>query len=72
MRIKLDENLPYALSNLLEELSHDADSVVDEDMVGSGDEALWRAVQVAGVSSLRKIWAFQTPGGIRQEVTLVF
>ncbi len=48
MRIKLDENLPSALSNLLEEFGHDADTVVDEEMVGSGDEELWRAVQVAG------------------------
>jgi len=45
MRIKLDENLPVALSSRMRELGHDADTVAEERLVGSNDETLWRAAQ---------------------------
>ena len=45
MRIKLDENLPSALSAVLSTLGHDVDTVVDEGLGGHSDEAVWRAVQ---------------------------
>lgn len=47
MKIKLDENLPYALAVELRNLGHDVDTVADEGLLGSEDAFLWRAIQVA-------------------------
>lgn len=47
MRIKLDENLPPLLAARLVDLGHDVDTVADEELLGSEDEVLWKAVQAA-------------------------
>lgn len=47
MRVKLDENLPVALSPALTSLGHDVDTVFDEGLAGQPDEEVWRASQSA-------------------------
>lgn len=48
MRIKLDENLPISLADLLTEAGHDADTSTQENLTGVEDQELWRAAQAAG------------------------
>lgn len=48
MNIKLDENLPHQLVQLLTDLGHDVDTVRDEHMAGRDDDAVWAAAQTAG------------------------
>lgn len=48
MKIKLDENLPIRLADLLNGMGHDADTVLDESLVGYDDVSVWNAVQDAG------------------------
>jgi predicted nuclease of predicted toxin-antitoxin system len=48
MRIKLDENLPQTLAEVLNALGHDADSVNDEGLAGHPDGDVWRAAQEEG------------------------
>ena len=43
MRIKLDENLPAALIDVLSNLGHDVDSVQMEGLSGEPDEMIWEA-----------------------------
>lgn len=45
MRIKLDENLPASLIDVLADLGHDVDSVPMEVLSGQPDESVWRAAQ---------------------------
>ncbi len=45
MRVKVDEDLPKAVTKILRQHSHDAVSVVEQDMGGTKDPALWQAVQ---------------------------
>lgn len=45
MKIKLDENLPLRLVEILRELGHDVDTVPQEGLVGRCDESVWRATQ---------------------------
>ena len=45
MKIKLDENLPLRLANLLKELGHDVQTVHGERLTGHGDREIWEAVQ---------------------------
>jgi predicted nuclease of predicted toxin-antitoxin system len=45
MRIKLDENIPASLVNILAGLGHDADSVPEEGLGGFTDPDIWRAAQ---------------------------
>jgi len=45
MRIKADEDLPRAAVEMLRERGYEAVSVVDQEMGGYKDAALWRAVQ---------------------------
>ena len=47
MRIKLDENLPSELIQLLELLGHDVDSVPSENLTGQPDQSIWQAAQSA-------------------------
>jgi predicted nuclease of predicted toxin-antitoxin system len=47
VRIKLDENLPAILAELLTELGHDADTVPQEALAGKSDPEVWRAAQDA-------------------------
>lgn len=46
MKIKLDENLPHRLVAALVRHGHDVDTVLDEQLKGFPDEAVWRAVCV--------------------------
>jgi len=48
MKIKLDENLPSELVDVLSALGHDVDTVVEEDLSGRQDDAVWLAAQDAG------------------------
>jgi len=45
MRIKVDEDLPSEVVELLQASGHDAVSVIDQNMRGWKDDALWAAVQ---------------------------
>jgi predicted nuclease of predicted toxin-antitoxin system len=47
MRIKLDENLPSSLVEVLVRLGHDADSVPQEGLQGALDPDVWAAAQAA-------------------------
>lgn len=48
MNVKLDENLPHQLVELLTELGHDVDTVPDEQIVGRDDGVVWATAQAAG------------------------
>ena len=48
MRFKLDENLPTELLADLVGAGHDADTVFDEDLVGSPDENIMEACRAGG------------------------
>ncbi|MCX7007595.1 MAG: DUF5615 family PIN-like protein, partial [Kiritimatiellaeota bacterium] len=48
MRIKLDENLPSDLAEVLRLHGHDVDTVVTENLTGHPDETVWEAVGKAG------------------------
>jgi len=45
MRIKLDENLPRRLADLLREMGHDVHTTQDEGLLGHPDAAIWKAAQ---------------------------
>lgn len=45
MRIKLDENIPHRLADVLEQMGHDVDTVFDEGLKGKSDEEIWAAVR---------------------------
>lgn len=47
MRIKLDENLPAALTTDLSQLGHNVDSVFTESLKGRPDKEIWNAAQQA-------------------------
>jgi predicted nuclease of predicted toxin-antitoxin system len=48
VNIKLDENLPQQLVQLLTELGHSVDTVPDENIAGRDDGVVWAAAQAAG------------------------
>ena len=48
MKLKLDENLPDTLSNILTEMNHDVETVLSEKLKGKRDEDVWRAAQKEG------------------------
>jgi predicted nuclease of predicted toxin-antitoxin system len=48
MRIKLDENMPASLMELLVSLGHDTDTAVSEGLAGKDDDIIWYAAQKAG------------------------
>ena len=48
MKIKLDENLPHQLVQLLTDLGHDVDTVPAEHLAGRDDDVVWAAAQTAG------------------------
>lgn len=48
MKIKLDENLPRRLVQLLGDLGHDVDTVLDEGIGGRDDSVVWDLCQVQG------------------------
>jgi predicted nuclease of predicted toxin-antitoxin system len=45
MRIKLDENLPSSMADLLTRAGHDVDTSPQEDLIGADDQELWQAAQ---------------------------
>jgi predicted nuclease of predicted toxin-antitoxin system len=49
MRIKVDEDLPRALVELLREMGFEADRVIDQGMSGWEDVDLFRAIQPEGM-----------------------
>jgi predicted nuclease of predicted toxin-antitoxin system len=48
MLIKLDENLPAVLVDVLAQFGHDADTTPDEGLRGHEDQDIWEAVKRAG------------------------
>lgn len=48
MKIKLDENMPSSLVDLLQHLGHDVDTVLAEGLAGFDDDAVWNAAQEDG------------------------
>lgn len=48
MKIKLDENLPRRLVDVLAALGHDVDTVPDEQIAGRDDDVVWHAAQSTG------------------------
>jgi len=45
LRIKVDEDLPLAVAQLLRSAGYDAETVLEEGLGGWKDNALWRVVQ---------------------------
>jgi len=45
MRIKVDEDLPKAISQILRQHGYEAISVIEQKMGGTKDPALWQAIQ---------------------------
>lgn len=45
MKIKLDENLPFGLANVLKGLGHDVHTAYEEGLAGHSDEEIWGATQ---------------------------
>ncbi|MBF0415379.1 MAG: DUF5615 family PIN-like protein [Magnetococcales bacterium] len=48
MKIKLDENMPFRLTEWLRTLGHDADSVQEEGLAGASDAMIWERIQGEG------------------------
>lgn len=48
MKIKLDENLPFRLVRILDQLGHETDTVAQEALTGQDDTRLWEAAQRTG------------------------
>ena len=48
MKIKLDENMPTALAEILGAVGHDVDTVPQENLSGRPDSEIWQATQEAG------------------------
>lgn len=48
MKIKLDENIPIEVVNLLESYGHDVDTVFDEGLQGASDPNVWEAANKDG------------------------
>ena len=47
-RLKVDENLPDEIADLLRQYGHDAVTVADQGWEGLADNELWRGIQVEG------------------------
>ncbi|MCX6377605.1 MAG: DUF5615 family PIN-like protein [Armatimonadetes bacterium] len=45
MKIKLDENMPVSLADVLAALGHDVHTTQAEGLAGSDDDAVWQAAQ---------------------------
>ena len=43
--IKVDEDLPAEVANLLRDTGHDAVTVLEQEMTGTPDSDLWQAIQ---------------------------
>ena len=67
MNIKLDENLPHQLVQLLTDLGHDVDTVPDEHVAGRDDDVVWATAQTAGRFLVTQISISRTRGSMRPE-----
>ena len=47
MRIRLDENIPFRLADILNRMGHEVDSVQQEGLSGQNDELIWKTTQEA-------------------------
>lgn len=45
MKVKIDENLPQELAEVLTSLGHDAITTLDENLCGCSDDQIWNVVQ---------------------------
>lgn len=45
MKIKLDENIPARLADILTQLGHDTDTIYREGYAGSHDDQVWQITQ---------------------------
>ena len=45
MKIKLDENIPARLVNILSQFGHEIDTVPQEGLIGYNDNRVWEAAQ---------------------------
>ena len=45
LRVKVDEDLPFEVAELVRRAGHDVDTVVGEGMGGAKDAVLWQAAQ---------------------------
>lgn len=45
MRIKIDENLPLPIAQVLRSVGHDVHSVYDENLAGASDSTVWTEAQ---------------------------
>lgn len=48
MKIKLDENMPVTLAEILSAAGHNVDTVPQENLSGRPDSDVWQATQEAG------------------------
>ena len=48
MKIKLDENMPVGLADLLSDLDHDVHTTQSEGLTGRSDDDIWEAAQREG------------------------
>lgn len=62
VRIKVDEDLPPIIADLLRECGYEASTVVEQQMGGYKDAQLWKAIQL---EILTGTIAVATPRGIR-------
>lgn len=47
MEIRVDENMPRGLADVLADLGHDVDTVFDEEISGADDGVVWQTAQQA-------------------------
>jgi predicted nuclease of predicted toxin-antitoxin system len=47
MKMKLDENLPFRLVDILSQLGHETDTIPQEGLKGCNDTQIWEATQRA-------------------------
>jgi len=48
VKIKLDENLPASLAEMLRQAGHDTDTVPEEGLAGQPDPVVWKMTQQSG------------------------
>ena len=46
MRIKIDENIPARVANILRQFGHETDTVPQQGLTGQDDIRIWEAAQV--------------------------
>ncbi len=48
MRIKIDENIPARVANILRQFGHETDTVPQQGLTGQDDVRIWEAAQESG------------------------